>query len=387
MSLDQYRGVTITLISHLDIRYEGTLDDINPETQPISLSNVRSFGTEGRKGGNPVEEIPPQEMVFPYICFRASDVKDLAVKEEMTAPAPPPPAPVLNDPAIIEYSTAPVQPQQQQQQYQAPTAGSVRSASTNRDDSTAHAQSRSPSPSAGRQPHHQHHYGGHHHQSNHRRGGHRTGSGRARQPRGPVEIPKEAFDFEGANAKLNKDDLVKEFAKLGFNQNGEGSDSDSDGDDDDLLADEAQPAPQKLAIPPRQEFYDKKTSFFDNISCEARTRQEALARGGLDPQQRRARMHEERKLNVETFGTATPASRVGRGGSRGRGGYRRNDDGGRRYDNDGGQPRWGGGGGGGGRRTGGSSGYGMDQAQYGARGDGGNRRGWRARGEADAGDV
>ncbi|KAJ3368497.1 hypothetical protein GGF31_006317 [Allomyces arbusculus] len=384
MSLDQYRGVTITLISHLDIRYEGTLDDINPETQSISLSNVRSFGTEGRKGGNPVEEIPPQEMVFPYICFRASDVKDLAVKEEMTAPAPPPPAPVLNDPAIIEYSTAPVQPQQQQQ-FQTPAAGSVRSASPNRDDSAARAHSRSPSP-AGRQPHHQHHYGGHHHQSGHRRGGHRTGSGRARQPRGPVEIPKEAFDFEGANAKLNKDDLVKEFAKLGFNQNGEGSDSDSDGDDDHL-ADEAQPVPQKVVIPPRQEFYDKKTSFFDNISCEARARQEALARGGLDPQQRRARMHEERKLNVETFGTATPASRMGRGGSRGRGGYRRNDDGGRRYDNDGGQPRWGGGGGGGGRRSGGSSGYGMDQAQYGARGDGGYRRGGRARGEGDAGDV
>ncbi|KAJ3363695.1 Protein LSM14 A [Allomyces javanicus] len=386
MSLDQYRGVTITLISHLDIRYEGTLDDINPETQSISLSNVRSFGTEGRKGGNPVEEIPPQEMVFPYICFRASDVKDLAVKEEMTAPAPPPPAPVLNDPAIIEYSTAPVQlQQQQQQQYQAQAAGSVRSASPNRDESAARAQSRSPSP-AGRQPHHQHHYG-HHHQSGHRRGGHRTGSGRARQPRGPVEIPKEAFDFEGANAKLNKDDLVKEFAKLGFNQNGEGSDSDSNGDDDDHLADEAQPAPQKVMIPPRQEFYDKKTSFFDNISCEARARQEALARGGLDPQQRRARMHEERKLNVETFGTATPASRMGRGGSRGRGGYRRNDDSGRRYENDGGQPRWGGGGGGSGRRSGGGSGYGMDQAQYGARGDGGYRRGGRARGEGDAGDV
>jgi protein LSM14 len=61
---------------------------------------VKSFGTEGRKG-NPLEEFPSQDTVFPYICFRASDVKDLVVQSEAPKPPAPSPAPTLQDPAII----------------------------------------------------------------------------------------------------------------------------------------------------------------------------------------------------------------------------------------------------------------------------------------------
>lgn len=59
---------------------------------------VRSFGTEGRRG-NPAEELPPSDEIYPYVVFRGADVKDLHV---MTAPAKaagPPKVP--NDPAVV----------------------------------------------------------------------------------------------------------------------------------------------------------------------------------------------------------------------------------------------------------------------------------------------
>ena len=67
---------------------------------------VVSLGTEGRRGGNPMDEIPPSDNVFKYIVFRGSDVKDLQVFEGPPAAAPAP------APATV----TPVQQQQQQQQ-------------------------------------------------------------------------------------------------------------------------------------------------------------------------------------------------------------------------------------------------------------------------------
>ncbi|ORZ01654.1 Scd6-like Sm domain-domain-containing protein [Syncephalastrum racemosum] len=99
-----YLGSKISLISKSDIRYVGILHDIDPQNATIALEQVVSYGTEGRRGGNPAEEIPPADNVFKYIVFRGSDVKDLQVFE---AP-PPPPAP----------PAPPLRPQQQQHQQQ-----------------------------------------------------------------------------------------------------------------------------------------------------------------------------------------------------------------------------------------------------------------------------
>lgn len=67
-------------------------------------------------------------------------------------------------------------------------------------------------------------------------------------------------------------------------------------------------------------FYDK-SSFFDDISCDAKDRS-----GGNVPITHRERISEERKLNFETFGQAGNLSnrniRGRRGGYRGRGGNR-----------------------------------------------------------------
>ncbi|QSL66055.1 hypothetical protein MERGE_003192 [Pneumocystis wakefieldiae] len=96
----EYLNSKISLISQSGIRYIGILHDINSKDSTISLKNVRSYGTEGRKG-NPREEIPASENIFEYIVFRGSDVKDLKIEE----PAPPKSSiQVPNDPAILRMT-------------------------------------------------------------------------------------------------------------------------------------------------------------------------------------------------------------------------------------------------------------------------------------------
>lgn len=92
-----YIGSLISLISKSDIRYVGILHNINGEDSTISLQQVRSFGTEGRKG-NATQEIPPSDNVFEFIVFRGSDVKDLRIEEK------PHKYQVPNDPAILNVS-------------------------------------------------------------------------------------------------------------------------------------------------------------------------------------------------------------------------------------------------------------------------------------------
>ena len=59
------------------------------------------MGTEGRKGGDPAAEIPPNhDQVYDFIVFRASDVKDLKI-EQSPGQQPPQQQQVPNDPAIL----------------------------------------------------------------------------------------------------------------------------------------------------------------------------------------------------------------------------------------------------------------------------------------------
>ncbi|KAA8911766.1 Scd6-like Sm domain-containing protein, partial [Sphaerosporella brunnea] len=92
----------ISLISKSNIRYVGTLHEINSETSTVALEQVVSHGTEGRRGGD--NEIAGSDNVYEYIVFRGSDVKDLRI-EEPAQKKPPPPPPQLDDPAILGQST------------------------------------------------------------------------------------------------------------------------------------------------------------------------------------------------------------------------------------------------------------------------------------------
>jgi len=140
------------------------------------------------------------------------------------------------------------------------------------------------------------------HGFNQTRGG-RGGRGGNRAASVPKEVPTTDFDFESANAKFNKEDLVKEaIAGSPLTETAP-----------DAASPEENPAP----------VYNKTSSFFDNISSDAKDRAEgnSVGRGG------RERRGEEHKKNVETFGqgnvdNAYRGGYRGRGRGRGRGGFR-----------------------------------------------------------------
>ena len=89
-------------------RYVGTLHEINSENSTVALENVKSFGTEGRRG-NPDDEIPPNDQIYDYIVFRGSDVKDLTIVEPPKENKPPQAPQMPNDPAILGVSCCPSQ--------------------------------------------------------------------------------------------------------------------------------------------------------------------------------------------------------------------------------------------------------------------------------------
>lgn len=143
--------------------------------------------------------------------------------------------------------------------------------------------------------------------------GHRGGGrGRGRRPSAregnakPVEVPDADFDFESANAKFNKEDLVKEAIASGSpvgtpNENNGGAENGEMNGHDDVVIPKAS-----------AENYDKKSSFFDNISSDLKDR--AKESGKFDG---RAMRNEERSKNLETFGQGSVDNY--RGGFRGRG--------------------------------------------------------------------
>ncbi|RMZ77223.1 hypothetical protein DV738_g4495, partial [Chaetothyriales sp. CBS 135597] len=143
------------------------------------------------------------------------------------------------------------------------------------------------------------------------RGGPRGGRGfhsRGGQHGGKIEIPKSDYDFQSANAKFNKDDLIKEATS---------SNSPAvEAAEEAGVADETVPAVGSDSSPAAPaKAYNKATSFFDNISSDAKQREEGDVRSYA-----RQQRGEEFKKNVETFGQGNVDGGY-RG--RGRGGYGR----------------------------------------------------------------
>lgn len=80
--------------------YVGTLHKIDSENSTVALEQVVSFGTEGRR---PEDEVAPTDIVYDYIVFRGSDVKDLRIEGTPKENQPPKPR-VPDDPAILGVS-------------------------------------------------------------------------------------------------------------------------------------------------------------------------------------------------------------------------------------------------------------------------------------------
>ncbi|KAK6361671.1 hypothetical protein TWF730_005385 [Orbilia blumenaviensis] len=115
--MSEFIGSLISLISRSDIRYVGTLHQIDSENSTVGLENVRNHGTEGRCS-DPANEVDGTDEIYDYIVFRGSDVKDLRMEAPEATPKPPPPQPSFpNDPAIINAQRPPGYPPAQQFNY------------------------------------------------------------------------------------------------------------------------------------------------------------------------------------------------------------------------------------------------------------------------------
>lgn len=82
--LDSLIGCKISLISHQDIRYDGTLFSINQNESSIALKDVQVFGTEDRVT-DAAKKVAPSTAMIPFVTFPGSEIKDLFVHEAASA--------------------------------------------------------------------------------------------------------------------------------------------------------------------------------------------------------------------------------------------------------------------------------------------------------------
>lgn len=308
-----YIGSKISLISKLDIRYEGILYTVDTNDSTIALAKVRSFGTEDRPTPNPVEA---RDDVYEYIIFKANDIKDLIVCETPKVATLAGGLPY--DPAIISVSarTGSATANEQQvsagssrsdtphhrgspnlpQGNRAPGAGRNAASRGNRGNflPTANAMGSGNRQFSNGYPRTGYNYAGQRHRNNHSVG--------IPRPREKLKFDGD-YDFEKANEQFQEEfsDMFKDKLKV----DGEKSEE------------------EQAEKVPEDTYYDKKSSFFDRISCEALEKAEGKS-GRPD-------WKKERETNQETFGhSAVRSLNYRRGfGQRGRGGrgYARPNDG------------------------------------------------------------
>ena len=141
------------------------------------------------------------------------------------------------------------------------------------------------------------------------RGGRGSRGGRPRdEPSKKMELPKADYDFASANAKFNKQDLVREAiassSPISSPINGSNDASAN------ASTNGARRESEANVIIPAAAGYNKTSSFFDNISSESKDRDDKKLGG-------REFRNEERNKNLETFGQGSVDNGY-RGGYRGR---------------------------------------------------------------------
>lgn len=273
----------IRIITISEIRYEGTLYQINTKDKTIALKNVVAFGTEDRRAD---QVIPPSQNVYELIIFKASHIKNIDVlsqEEENKAQAK------KDDDALPEDVPEPEQakpaedkPETKQAEKPQPSRDREPEDEDDGEDDRARKDERRRSSSYGKQRHgghnnHRRHHGhqgynqgyqGGQGQQSHHQGGRRTDKG-----------PKD-FDFEEMVEKNN------------------------------LLEKEKEVKDAKEDKEAKYNFDD----FFDTITTSVNDKGEG---GKKDP-------YQQFKTNSETFGYVKRPQRGGghRGGrGYGRGGY------------------------------------------------------------------
>lgn len=314
-----YIGSKISLVSKLDIRYEGILYTVDTNESTIALSKVRSFGTEDRPTSNPV---PAKDEVYEYIIFKASDIKDLIVCE---TPKPVQTVGGLYDPAILHISkeAAPSQTNQSPKVANNESSGEKSKKSTKETDAGKGDKNKSVKKEPSKPPHRES-SGKQNHGGNRgfgSRGNYRGGSRGGRfTHREKLKFDSD-YDFEKANEQF-KETLSHLTNDLGKTTIHDGERQEESENGSNIALSDSKAGSEENAN--KEPCYDKQSSFFDSISCDALEK--------LKGQNCRPDWRKERMTNQETFGhTAVRALnyRRGRGGFRGsnRGGpsYRKND--------------------------------------------------------------
>jgi len=97
-SKQPYIGAPVTLISSLDVRYEGVLFTIDPNESTVALQNVKCLGTEDRQPPGE-KSIPKSDTVYEFIIFRGENIKSISLLEKNEAKEDRPPIP---DPSILK---------------------------------------------------------------------------------------------------------------------------------------------------------------------------------------------------------------------------------------------------------------------------------------------
>jgi protein LSM14 len=351
-----YLGSKVSLISKSDIRYEGTLYAIDAKESTLALARVRSYGTENRPTERP---IPPRNETYEFIIFNGPDIKDIFLGKP-SRQMPTLASGLPKDPAILQHSvkgipvTEPAQPKgaprqtrggrrgrgqrQPNARQPAQSAQAARGQSGMKEVMAMFRGGSQPSNAqplqkpqgkaadngepgfhvgtSGRGGRGQRRGGG---GQTRGRGGRRSRSnnptslsepGRPAKPKTTVKFETE-YDFEQAIVEFK--DMIDKFEKTAL-------------DDKDEQVAEAGPQPGEdgqtpdAVKGPQEPFYDKTKSFFDNISCEAKEKLKG-------PKPRNQYWKVERKLNMETFGTAGKRYR-------GRGGFRKARDDGKKVGSD-----------------------------------------------------
>lgn len=90
-------GHHVTLISSLEVRYEGILFTIDPNESTVALQNVKCLGTEDRQP--PGEKaIPKSDTIYEFIIFRGVNIKSISCVDPPAEPERQP----INDPSILK---------------------------------------------------------------------------------------------------------------------------------------------------------------------------------------------------------------------------------------------------------------------------------------------
>ena len=77
-------GSQVSLITKADSRYEGTLVEVDRVKKTMTLKNVKTMGTEGRRNGQ--NEIPATDNIMGQVKFKVELVKVFNIIEQPVEP-------------------------------------------------------------------------------------------------------------------------------------------------------------------------------------------------------------------------------------------------------------------------------------------------------------